>query len=178
MHVAAPQTLGVHHQGWIAIFFQVLDMGTRFTQGIHQMTDGALFHARLAPQHVFTGAQTERRTERAHGGAGIAEEEVDRRRYRKAATQAMHGALRLVGGELVLDPELGQRRQHVADVIAVEQVGEPGGAPCQGCQQQGTVRDTFGARQIDHPGHARNGFQTQRIHRLPVRSQVNHLTGR
>jgi len=176
--IATPEPLGIHHQRRIAIFLQVLDVGTRFAQGIHQVADGALFHARLAAQGVLAGAQAQGGAQGAHGSTGIAEEQVDRCRDREAATQTVHGALGLVGGELVLDAELGQRRQHVADVIAVEQVGQPGGAPGQGRQQQGPVRDTLGAGQIDHPGHARNGFQTQRIHRLPVRSQLNHLTGR
>ncbi len=178
VHVATPETLGIHHQGRIAVFLQVLDMGTGLAQGIHQVADGTLFHARLAAQGVLTRPQAQGGAEGTHGGAGVAEEQVDRLFHREAATQAVHGALGLVGGELVLHAELGQRRQHVADVIAVEQVGQPGGAARQGGQQQGPVRDTLGARQIDHPGHARNGFQTQRIHKLPVRSQVNHLTGR
>ncbi len=171
MHITAPQPLGIHHQRRIAVFLQVLDMGARFAQGIHQMADGALFHARFPAQGVFAGAQTQRGAQRSHGGAGVAEEQIDRLLHRKAATQTVHGALGLVGGELVLDPELGQRRQHVTNVIAVEQVGEPGGATGQGCQQQGPVGYALGAGQIDLTGHTRNGFQTQRIHRLPVRSQ-------
>ena len=44
---------------------QVLDMGTRFAQGIHQVADGALFHARLAAQ----GTPPEPRHRRRTGGA-------------------------------------------------------------------------------------------------------------
>ncbi len=178
VYVTAPEPLGIHHQRRVAIFFQVLDMGARFTQGIHQMADGTLFHPGFTAQHVFTGSQTQGRTEGTHGSTGIAEEQVDRCRYRKAATQTVHCALCLVGGKLVLDPELGQRRQHMTDIITVEQIGQPGGATGKGRQQQSPIGYALGAGQIDLTGHTRNGFQTQRIHRLPVLSQLNHLTGR
>ncbi len=178
VHVTTPEPLGIYYQGRIAVFFQVLDMGARLAQGIHQMADGTLFHARLAPQGVLPGTEAQGRTQGTHGGACIAEEQIDRFFHRKAATQTMYGALGLVGRELVFDAELGQRRQHVADIIAVEQIGQTGGAASQRCQQQGPVRDTLGAGQINFASHSGNGFQTQRIHRLPVLSQLKHLSGR
>ncbi len=168
VHVAAPQPLGIDGQRREAVALEVLHMGTGLAQGIHQMADGALFHARLAGQHVFARSQAQGGAQGAHGGAGVAEKQGDRLSDREAATQPLHLAHRLVGGELVLDPELGQRRQHVADVIAVEQVGEAGGAPRQRRQQQGPVRHALGAGQIDHPLDPSNRFQTQRIHSLPV----------
>ncbi len=143
MDIAAPQPLGIHNQRRKTIFFQVLDMSARLTQGINQMADRALFHARLATQGVLTGAQTQRGTERAHGSAGIAKEQIDRLFDGKTAAKALHSALGLVGRELVLDPELGQCRQHVTNVIAVEQVGQTGSTTGQCRQQQRPVRDTL-----------------------------------
>lgn len=163
VYIAAPQPFGIHHQRRKPVFFQVLDMGTRFAQGIHQMANGTLFHTRLAAQSIFTGAETQRGAERTHGGTGVAEEQIDRLFHRKAATQTVYCALGLVGGELVLDPELGQRRQHMTNVIAVEQVSQTGSATGQRRQQQRTVRDTLGAGKLTSPatremGSKRNEF--------------------
>ena len=75
----------------------------------------------------------------------------------------MHGALGLVGGELVLDAELGQRRQHVADVIAVEQVGQPGGAPARAASSRARLETLLEPGRLTTPatlemGSKRNEF--------------------
>ena len=57
MHFAAPQPLAFNADGRITIPLQVVDLGAGLAQGIHQMADGALFHARLAGQGKFTAAQ-------------------------------------------------------------------------------------------------------------------------
>ena len=72
-HHAAGKPISLDLQRWISVSFQIVDMGACLPQGIHQITDRPLLHARLSRQDILAFAKTKGRAQRPHRSPGIAE---------------------------------------------------------------------------------------------------------
>ena len=107
------------------------------------MADRTLFHARLAGQHDVIAAQTQRRRQWTHRGTRVAQKQLELFTRTQRAAVAGHFTAGTIVRESVMNTQRFQRIEHVAYVIAVQQVCKDGGAVCQSCQQQSAVRDTF-----------------------------------
>ena len=129
---------------WRIVFLlKILNLRAALTQSIHQVTNRTLFHARLAGQHNVVATQTQGCRQRAHRGTGVAQKQLKLFARAQRAAVAGHFAAGTIVGESVMNAQRFQRIEHMAHVIAVQQVCEDGGAVCQSCQQQSAVRDTF-----------------------------------
>jgi hypothetical protein len=127
---------------------QVFDAATQGAQGVDQIGDGALVHARNAAQLEAAALggrqQGQRGCQRAHGGAGVAQKQL-RLVHLQSAAQARHlqhplGALALFVQRAT---QAAQRVQHHAGVVAVQQRMHGGRALGQPGQQQHAVRDAL-----------------------------------
>lgn len=137
-------------QGRIAGVAQVVDVAAQLAQGVHQIADGALVHARHAGHLEVATQHGQGRRQRAHGGAGIAQEQLRARIVGQGAVDAsdLHRLARGDLGGRDLAAQLAQRGQHDAGVVRVQQVVDGGGAGTQGGQQQHAVGNAFGAGQL------------------------------
>lgn len=144
---AAGQTIGIDLQRRESLLPQVADAGAQRAQGVHQIADRALVHARLAGQVESALAQAEGGGERAHGGAGVAQEQIRRGRL-EGATHPLDRTAAPVLRQPVADPQLRQGVEHVAHIVAVEQVGDAGLPLGQCRQQQNAVGKALGAGQL------------------------------
>ena len=125
---------------------QIVHAAAEAAERINQVSDGALVHAGYAAQCVVAAQHGERRRERAHGGAGVAEEEVGFGRAPRAASAAQPvdddggcGALFHAAAELT------QRVQHDARIVACQQAAQRGAPFGEGGEQQGAVGQALGA---------------------------------
>ncbi len=127
----------------IVFLLQIINLCAALTQRVHQMANRTLFHARFTRQHDVVATQTQRRRQRAHCRTGISEEQFQRVSGLQCPGIAGDFAAGAIGRQGIVDSQRFQRIEHMANVIAVQQVSENSGAVCQRCQQQGAVRDTF-----------------------------------
>ena len=58
----------------VAVVAKVVDAAAQLAQGVNQVANRALVHARHAAQLVFANQQGQRSHQWAHGSAGIAKE--------------------------------------------------------------------------------------------------------
>ncbi len=115
----------VDAQRRIAVVAQVVDLAAELAQRIDQVANRALVHARHARELVFAAQQRQRRAQRAHGRAGVAQEQSGGRR---GAAAAQAGDARLCAIFLDAAAQLAQRVQHHAGVVGGQQVVHRGRA--------------------------------------------------
>ena len=120
------------------------------------MTNRALLHARFAGQHDIVCAEAQRGSQRTHGGARITQEQFQLAGSLQRAAVSGHFAAGTIGRQGVVNSQRFQRVQHVANIIAVQQVCQDGGATRQRRQQQRTVRHALRTRQINRAVYARD----------------------
>ncbi|OIQ72372.1 hypothetical protein GALL_460050 [mine drainage metagenome] len=124
-------------QRWVAGISELVDAAAQRAQRVDQIADRALVHARHAAYAVLAADQRQRRGQRPHSGAGVAEEQVgafDRR----AAVAAVDHAVSIVAA-LDAYAQRAQRVEHHAGVVRVEQPVDAGAAFGQRGQQQQAV---------------------------------------
>ncbi len=122
------------------------------------MADRALFHSRLAGQHDIVAAKAQGCRQRAHRGTGVAEEQLQRRCGMQRAAVAGHFTAGTVSRQGVLNPQRTQGIQHMAHIVAVQQVGQHRRAAGQGGQQQRAVGDAFRTWQVHGALYACDGL--------------------
>jgi len=105
---------GAHAQRRKAWLAQIVDGTAQLAQGIDQVANRALMHARHARQLKITAQQGQRRGQRAHGRAGIAQIQ-DRTRHRQLTAQPVDHSD--VAALLDLAAELLERGQHDSGVV-------------------------------------------------------------
>ena len=119
-----------------------VDLDAVLAQGGQQRADRAFLHVLVTVQYhgALHGGDGSR--EKAHGGAGVAEEQrLGRQLQRALAGDDKGGVVRLVDG----DAHLPQGDRHMACVIAFERAAQTAGALGQCREQQSTVGNGFGA---------------------------------
>ncbi|MNV67028.1 hypothetical protein D3C71_1598100 [compost metagenome] len=105
----------------VARLTQVVDARAERAEGVDQVADGALVHARHARQAIVAAHQGQRGRQRSDRGAGIAHEQV--RAFHREATYALHrDAARVQLGHL--HAKLAQGAQHDARIVGVQQAGD------------------------------------------------------
>ena len=112
-----------------AVRAEVVNATTQLAQRVHQVADGALVHARYARKFKVAAHQRQRGRQRAHGGAGVAHEELALRVDQFASQPANHGGLT---GLLDAAAHLFERGQHHGGVVRGQQVMHHGFALAQG----------------------------------------------
>ena len=157
LDVAALKT-AAQAQRWIIFLLQTVDLSAALTQGIHQMADRTLFHPRFAGQHDIVAAKAQSRRQRTHRGTGVAKEQLQRRGRAQRAAVAGHFAAGAVGRQGILNPQRTQGIQHMAHIVAVQQVGQHRRAAGQGSQQQRAVGDAFRTWQVHGALYACDGL--------------------
>jgi hypothetical protein len=95
-----------------------------------------------------------------HGCTSIAQEELSALDL-EPATAALDHHDALIPLLLELDAQGLESTHHVADVIAVQQVADDGGALGESSQQEDAVRQRLGARQLDGAGDSLDGLDGQ-----------------
>mmetsp|Transcript_13333 Transcript_13333/g.34563 ORF Transcript_13333/g.34563 Transcript_13333/m.34563 type:complete len:426 (-) Transcript_13333:110-1387(-) len=127
-HGASRQPLRLHLHGRAAGPQRAARLHAQLHQPVHQVLDGPLPHARDAVEHKGAAPRRRhRRGERAHRGAGVAEEEVAAL-HGEAAAAAVHRHAQVLPVLLQLHAQRLERAHHVADVVAVQEVLHEGGA--------------------------------------------------
>ena len=127
----------------IVFLLQIINLRAALAQRVDQMANRALFHARFASQHDIVAAQTQRGRQRTHGGPCVTEEQLQRTTSLQRPSVAGHFTAGAVSRQNVMNSQGAQGIQHMAYIVAVQQVGQHRGATGQSRQQQSTVRDTF-----------------------------------
>ena len=160
-------------QGRIALLCQALDGAAQLAQRVHEVANRALVHARYAAEFKLcalgAGQQGQSCRERAHGGAGIAQEQG---RFAHAelpaqTTDANDVLTRAFDGAA----ELGQGLQHHPGIVRIQQVHDIGLAFTQGGQQQDTVGDAFGSRQPDGTSGGGEGRDVEMVDGVHARGR-------
>ena len=138
-------------QGRKAFILQIVDLAAQLAQRIDQVADGAFIHAGNAC-HLEVAAQHRQRCgQRAHGRAGIAQEQRRLGAGWQLAADAgdVNGLVGCDGIRGDATAQLLESGQHDAGVVRVQQVVNGGGALAQRRQQQHAIGDAFGAGQAD-----------------------------
>ncbi len=170
--IIKPQRRGADVKRWIAFNAGTGDAATELAQGIHQVADGALVHARHTTQFKVAAEYGKRRREGPHRGAGVAQKQP---RGRGRAALAQSCDRHSVAVSCHPTAELRQRGQHDPGVVGIEQIVDDGGAVAQRGQQQHTVGDALGARQRDL---ARRRCQRRKVQKFGrVHGRKRALTG-
>ena len=138
------------------------DLRANRIQGIDQIADRALVHARHAVQRVIAADHGQRRGQRTDRGAGIAHEQVGLM-HRRFAVDPEHG---VIPGFTLLRPthtQQMQRIQHHESIVRRQQIQYLSGAAGQRGQQQGAVGNTLRAGQPHRALRAHRGCQIEVI---------------
>ena len=133
-------------QRWITVLAPVVDPAAELAQGVNQIANRALVHARHTAEFIVAAHHGQRCGQRADGGAGVAHEELGLALAR-LTTQAVdcNRAAILVHAAA----QLPQCFEHDACVVGVQQLMQSGGALTERSQQQQAVGDALGAWQDD-----------------------------
>ena len=146
--------LALHAQRRVARLAQVDDVAAQRAQGIDQVADRPLVHARHARQleapALRRGEQRQRGRQRTHGGAGVAEEQRGLRHWQPAA-QAVD-AQRTARGRLHIAAQRTQRLEHDARVVRLQRLVHQRAALGQRGQQQHAVGNALRSRQPHRAG--------------------------
>ena len=156
-------------QWWKAVRAQVVNAATELAKCVHQIADRALVHAGHAREFKVAAHQRQRGRQRAHGGAGVAHEELALTRHQFAAQPANDGGL---PGLLDAAAHLLERGQHHGGVVRGQQVMHHGFALAQGGQQQHAVGNAFGAGQANRSVRA---GQRGNVEKLDVKHEPSIL---
>ena len=140
---------GADLQRRVARLAKVGDRAAQWRQAIDQVADGSLVHARYPAEGElaaeFGAEQGQGRGQGAHGGAGVAQEQIGLA-HRQLGAQALHAQV-AVGLGLDRAAQLSQGLEHHARVVRVQQVDDFGLAFAQGREQEHAVGNAFGAGQ-------------------------------
>ena len=134
----------------IAFGAQVADVGTQAAQGINEVGNRPLVHARHAGEAVMPAGERQRSGKRAESGTGIAQEEI-----RLLDRETAGNAKDAVGIGAAGDDGDAQRRQggeHHPRVFRLEQAADLGLAAGQGREQKAAIGNAFRSRQPDRAG--------------------------
>ena len=148
-HVAALKARSIDMHRGIAFRFAVLDVGAKRPQGIDKVADRAFAHAFLALQQKLAGTQRECRRQRTHRRAGIPQVQIHRFLYRDRARITGHHCLGIIARKFNFHAQLLESLTHIARIVALEQVVEPGRAARKGGNQEGPVGNALGTREAD-----------------------------
>jgi len=138
---------------------QIFDVRTKLAQGIHQIADGALVHARYTGQFVTATGQGQRRRQRTERGTRVAEEKL--RLFDGKIPATTGNAIGVIAKRLHLHAECAQGIQHAFGIVGVQQVAHCCRALRQRSQQQHAVGDALGTGQAHAAvrGHQRREFE-------------------
>ena len=150
-------------QGRITGLAGVADIGTDRRQPVDQITDRALMHARHTAQTIVPAIDGQRRRQWPDRGAGIAHEEIGFT-HREPALHAVYKPISNV--LLASYAERPEGAQHDAGIVGIQQVGNPGAAISQRCQQQAAVGNAFRPGQADAAAGMRDTLERQARHQL------------
>jgi len=157
-----PEIAGTDFQRRETVVAEIADVGAKTAQGIDQIADRPLVHARHPGERVMPSRQRQRRRQRPEGRAGIAQEEVTFL-VRKRATDTSD-APDIATERFHADTELAQRGQHHAGVVRIEQIAKFRDAIGQSSQQQTTIGNAFRSRQPDGAGSPAGRRQVKMVH--------------
>ena len=142
---------------------QLLNAAPQPPQRRHQIANGPLVHARHARQLMLAAQQRQRRRQRPHRRARIAQKKPRGRRRRAPAQPLNQHLIGPAIGAAHAAAHLRQRLQHHPRVVAIEQAAHPRRALAQGRQQQHAVGNALGARQPHPPLHGAQGGDIQKF---------------
>ena len=155
----APASRSRQAQGRVARRAQFLDLAAQRPQRIDEVPNRPLVHARHAREleapALGCGEQGQRRRQRPHRGAGVAQEEL---RFVDHQAPAQAGDVQHAAVATQAAAQRGQGIEHHARVVAVEQVVDGGRPAGQTGEQQHAVGDALGAGQA----HAAGGTAERR----------------
>ena len=147
----------------IARVGRVLDVGPELAQGVDEVADRPLVHARHAGQAVVAAAQRQGRGQRAEGRAGIAEEELGALDREGAAGAGQ--APGVTAQRRHRHAERAQGFMHARGIVGFEQVADLGVAPGQRGEQQHPVGNALRAGQADAAPRGQQFRQVDRFRR-------------
>ena len=156
-------------QGRKSVLAQIVNAAAKLAQRIDQVADGALVHARHAREFIVAAQQCQRGRQRAHGGAGVAHEQLALAVQELAAQPANHSGL---AGLLNTAAHLSEGSQHHGGVVRGQQVMHHGFAPAQRRQQQHAVGNAFRARQMHSAVCA---GQWRNVQRLDIKHETESI---
>ena len=114
-------------------------------QRFNQVRNRTLAHSGNAVQYIFSAAESQRRRERTHRGAGVPEKKIcllDR----KVSAAAFHLHNRTVVGDFKLDAESLQCSDHHFRIFGRQQILQLGCPLRERSQKQGSIGDALRAR--------------------------------
>ena len=123
-------------QGRVAGLAEVVNLAAELAQGLHQVANRALVHARHAAQFKIAAQYCQCCRERPNRSAGVTHEQL--------CLLAGQAPAKAVDVDLITDlahpaAELAQGGEHDTGVIRIKQIMQPGAALTQGRQQQHPV---------------------------------------